>query len=56
MSTTATMSQIERPEFAPELESLFRRYSRFVYKTAFVITGSPEDALFVHSPSPATRS
>src|SRR5689334_775638 len=44
MSTTVTMSEIERPEFTPELESLFKRYSRLVYSTSFVITGNTEDA------------
>jgi hypothetical protein len=44
MSTTVTMTEMERPEFTPELDSLFSRYSRFVYSTAFVITGNAADA------------
>ena len=44
MPTAATMSQIDRPGFTSVLENLFRQHSQFVYKTACVVTGTPQDA------------
>jgi RNA polymerase sigma-70 factor (ECF subfamily) len=38
------MSEIDRPQFTLEVEVLFRKHSRLVYKTACVVTGNPEDA------------
>jgi RNA polymerase sigma-70 factor (ECF subfamily) len=38
------MSGIERPQFTPEVEVLFREHSRLVYRTACVVTGNREDA------------
>jgi RNA polymerase sigma-70 factor, ECF subfamily len=44
MPTTSRMPETRRPEFTPEVDDLFRQHSQFVYKTAFVVTRSPEDA------------
>src|SRR5690242_12130270 len=44
MSPTGAMSEIDRLQFTPEVEHLFREHSRFVYKTACVVTGNREDA------------
>lgn len=38
------MAEIERTQFTPEVEDLFRQHSQFVYKTACVVTGNREDA------------
>jgi RNA polymerase sigma-70 factor (ECF subfamily) len=38
------MSEIDRPQFNPEVDALFRHHSRLVYRTACVVTGNREDA------------
>src|SRR5689334_21928830 len=44
MLTIRAMSEIERPQFNPEVDVLFRQHSRLVYRTACVVTGNREDA------------
>jgi len=44
MSTTATMTEMTKYPSRPEFEDLFRRYSQLVYRTACLVTGSPDDA------------
>lgn len=44
MSTIKGMSEIDRSQFTPEVEVLFRQHSRLVYRTACVVTGNREDA------------
>jgi RNA polymerase sigma-70 factor (ECF subfamily) len=53
MSTLPVFTEA-RDSFAQELEELFRKHARFVYRTAYSVTGSAEDAedvvqnLFLH--------
>ena len=43
-SLTATEPSVRRGQFALELERTFEQYYQFVYRTAYTLTGSAEDA------------
>jgi RNA polymerase sigma-70 factor, ECF subfamily len=42
--STVTVSNPKRPSPAGEFEQIFQEHSRLIYRTAFGVTGSPEDA------------
>src|SRR5690349_14664341 len=44
MSATEPMTETTKPVTNPEFEDLFRKYSQLVYRTACLVTGSPDDA------------
>jgi RNA polymerase sigma-70 factor, ECF subfamily len=44
MATTETMAETTKASSGPECEDLFRKYSPLVYRTACLVTGSPDDA------------
>jgi RNA polymerase sigma-70 factor, ECF subfamily len=44
LSLTRTGPTVDRREFVPELEKVFEQHYNFVYRTAYSLTGSPQDA------------
>lgn len=42
--STITVPDLKRPSLAGEFEQIFQEHSRLIYRTAFGVTGSPEDA------------
>src|SRR5262245_66589139 len=44
LSLTRTGPTVDRRQFAPELEKIFEQHYNFVYRTAYSLTGSPQDA------------
>jgi DNA-directed RNA polymerase specialized sigma24 family protein len=44
LSLTATEPTVGRGQFALELEKIFEQHYQFVYRTAYTLTGSAEDA------------
>ena len=42
--STVTVSNPKSPSVAGEFEQIFQEHSRLIYRTAFGVTGSPEDA------------
>ena len=42
--STATVLTVTDERVAQEFDELFRDYYRLVYRTAFSVTGSPQDA------------
>ena len=42
--STITVPDLKRPSATGEFEQIFQEHSRLIYRTAFGVTGSPEDA------------